>query len=313
MSTVELKSPPPPRPLDPFRRAVLRGLGVLIPPLLTIVIFLWVGSTVKVYLLDPLENLARGVLEYQYAKRIVPASRVPRNQVSDGKVELDGVLYQQLADGRFVPVEDYEYVRDALEPAPMPENATILYRNLIERKFLPPEVVIPLFLCGFLLLLYLLGRFLAAGIGRLFWAQFEGVINRLPLVRNVYSAVKQVSDFMFSERDVQFNRVVAIEYPRKGIWMMAFVTGEGLLDVRCAANEPILTVLVPTSPMPFTGFTTMVRRSETIDLNITLEQALQFMVSCGVVTPVDQLSQVQVDREGARLATTSLTGPNINP
>jgi len=134
-------------------------------------------------------------------------------------------------------------------------------------------------------MLYLLGKFLAAGVGRFFWMQFERLINRLPVIRNVYSSVKQVTDFMFSEREIEYTRVVAVEYPRKGVWTVAMVTGDSLLDIRSAANEPVMSVLIPTSPMPFTGFTVTVKKSETIDLNITIDQAFQFIVSCGVVAP----------------------------
>jgi uncharacterized membrane protein len=104
----------------------------------------------------------------------------------------------------------------------------------------------------------------------------------------VYSSVKQVTDFVFNERRIGFNRVVAVEYPRQGIWAVAFVTGEGMLDVRAAANEPVLSVLIPTSPIPGTGFTVVVRKSEVLDLNMTVDQAIQYLVSCGVVIPPQQ-------------------------
>jgi len=106
-----------------------------------------------------------------------------------------------------------------------------------------------------------------------------------------------VTDFMFSERDIEYTRVVAVEYPRKGIWQIAFVTGDSLLDIACAANEPVVAVFFPCSPMPFTGFTAIVKRSDTIDLNITMEQAIQFVVSCGVVSPPQQMSQALALRE----------------
>ena len=79
--------------------------------------------------------------------------------------------------------------------------------------------------------------------------------------------------------------MVAVEYPRAGTWAIAFVTGEGFVEVQAACGEPVLSLLVPTSPMPATGFAIIVRKSETIDLNITIDQALQFIVSCGVVAP----------------------------
>jgi uncharacterized membrane protein len=170
----------------------------------------------------------------------------------------------------------------------MPQTADGIYNRYVQLRYLKRYVVIPVFLCVFVLVLYLLGKFLAAGVGKFFWSQIERVIHRLPLIRNVYGSVKQVTDFMFSESELEYTRVVAIEYPRRGIWTLAFVTGESMLDIASAANEGVLAVLVPTSPMPFTGFTATVKRSETIDLNITMEQALQYIMSCGVVTPPQQ-------------------------
>jgi uncharacterized membrane protein len=87
---------------------------------------------------------------------------------------------------------------------------------------------------------------------------------------------------------MEFTRVVAVEYPRKGIWSLGFVTGEGMRGIVEAAGEPVLSVLIPTSPMPATGFTVTVLRSEAVDINITVDQAFQFIVSCGVVVPMTQ-------------------------
>ena len=140
--------------------------------------------------------------------------------------------------------------------------------------------------------MYFLGKFFAAGIGRWIWRLFEGFIERLPVIRKVYSSVKQVTDYVFDEqRRVGFSRVVAVEYPRQGVWAIAFVTGEGLLDVSAAANEPVLSLLIPTSPVPGTGFTAMARKSEVLDLNMTVDEAIQYIVSCGVVVPPQQQSR----------------------
>ncbi|HCK41879.1 MAG: DUF502 domain-containing protein [Pirellulales bacterium] len=272
--------------LDPFRRAVLRGLAVLLPPLLTIVILVWVSNTVANYLLVPFEGFARSQLISQFQSEIVSAK-----SLAD-----DDQLYQKTEDGFAVPVEYYAFVQDELGGR-VPPTADELINVYVERRFLRRHIVIPIFLCVFVLVLYLLGKFLAAGVGRFFWMQFERVINRLPLVSNVYSSVKQVTDFLFSEREIEYTQVVAIEYPRRGIWTLAMVTGESLLDIRCAANEPVLSVLVPTSPMPFTGFTVTVKKSETLDLNITMDQAFQFIVSCGVVVPPQQIAEAQAERD----------------
>lgn len=273
---------------DPFRRAVIRGLGVLLPPLLTIVIFLWVGNTVRSYLLEPIELRARQLLTHHFSGEIIAAKDVLPEDIRDGTDAAFSRPYQKMADELLVPSSYYDFVVDKVGRA-VPTTSEGLIEAYVDYRFLSPYLVIPVFTCVFLLVVYLLGKFLAAGVGRIFWTQLERLINRLPLIRNVYSSVKQVTDFVFSERELAYTRVVAIEYPRKGIWTTAFVTGEGIPDIRSAANEPILSLLVPTSPMPFTGFTVNVKRSETIDLNITMDQALQFIISCGVVCPPQQL------------------------
>jgi hypothetical protein len=84
---------------------------------------------------------------------------------------------------------------------------------------------------------------------------------------------------------MEVSRVVAVEYPRKGIWQLGLVTGVGIPDIEAMVGEECLSVLVCTSPMPMAGFTITVRRSECVDLNITLDQAIQFIVSCGVIVP----------------------------
>ncbi|NOY43021.1 MAG: DUF502 domain-containing protein [Planctomycetes bacterium] len=295
--------------LDPFRRAVLRGLAVLLPPLLTVVIFLWVGNTVVNYLLEPMEAGARQLLVGHFKKQILTPEDVSADQIRDGLEENFARPYQKTEDGLIVPSEMYDFVDSEITDA-VPSLANEVMKVYVERKFLRRQYVIPLFLCVFVLVLYLLGKFLAAGVGRFFWMQFERVINRLPLVRNVYSSVKQVTDFMFSEREIEYTRVVAVEYPRKGIWTIAMVTGESMLDIRCAANEPVLSILVPTSPMPFTGFTVTVKKSETIDLNLTIDQAFQFIVSCGVVVPPQQMVQAVADREQAAGGNPSLLPPS---
>lgn len=282
-------------PINPFRRAVLRGLAVVLPPLLTIVIFVWIGNTVAVYLLEPLESGARwAIVQGTHDIR----DDLPLTNVQEGTALIEGVgVFQRTKDGRFVPLTVYDKVADDPGVSGIPPTADGVYDRYVEIRYLQRYVVIPIFLCVFILTLYLLGKFLAAGVGKFFWLQFERIIHRLPLIRNVYSSVKQVTDFMFSESEIEYTRVVAIEYPRKGIWTLAMVTGESMLDIRSAANEPVLSVLVPTSPMPFTGFTVTVKKSEAIDLNLTIDQAFQFIVSCGVVVPPHQLAEIA---EGAQ-------------
>lgn len=274
----------------PFRSAVLRGMGIVSPPLLTIVIFLWVGSTIQDYVLEPVTVWSRDTLVW-----ILKDVRTDIEGVKPGQqtVVLEGKSYYRLDNDTYIPWQVYERVSKNPGKEPLTQTGTAYYRRYVELKFMQPLYTIPFFLSVFVLVLYLLGKFMAAGMGRVFYNLFEQGIHRLPLIRNVYSSVKQVSDFFFSERQVEITRVIAVEYPRKGIWSLGFVTGESMRDIRAAANEPILSVLMATSPMPMTGFTITVRKSETIDLNITVEQAFQFIISCGVVVPVSQVQGEQ--------------------
>ncbi len=288
-----------PRSLDPFRRAVLRGLGVLLPPLLTVVIFLWVGGTVSRYVLTPLTQATRYVLvEYTSDIRKPEDFPVTAHPLGDRVADADGQPFHRTPDGLYIPISVYEQVEEGLTRNQAdPATAREWYGRHIDDVWLRPWIVVPIFLSVFLLLLYTIGKFLAAGIGRFFYGQFESLINRVPLVSNVYSSVKQVTDFLFSDPDLDITRVVAVEYPRKGIWTVAFATGESLLDIESSANEAVMTVLIPTSPMPFTGFTITVKKSETVDLNMTIDQAFQFVVSCGVVVPPHQLTREVLGRD----------------
>jgi uncharacterized membrane protein len=285
----------------PVRRAVLRGLAIVLPPLLTIILFLWAWNTIESYVLVPAEGLARDLIVWSISdvQDGIPANLDTADKLigPDGSVtsfKYRDTVYVPIEGekGKWIPATIYNKVKEKKSRRLIISTATgkQIYDEYVDIAYLNRAIVIPVFLCLFVLVLYVLGKFMAAGVGRMLWNFFEGLIHRLPIIRNVYSSVKQVTDFIFSEREIQFTRVVAVEYPRKGTWSIAFVTGESMLDIRAAANEPVVSLLIPTSPMPATGFTVTVRKSETVDLDITLDQAVQFIVSCGVVVPLHQQS-----------------------
>ncbi|MCA9100271.1 MAG: DUF502 domain-containing protein [Planctomycetales bacterium] len=272
---------------------------------------LWVWGTVREYVLKPVEWLAEQGLYYALEDIRTPAEirkiEITRDEKSGEVTTDDGVFVS--VGARYIPepVFDYLYGVDGVWPGgPVQPNADLVYHEYVRTRYLKPYIVRPIFLGVFILLMYMLGKFLAAGVGRVTWGLVERGVGRLPLISNVYSSVKQVTDFMFTESDIQYTRVVAIEYPRKGIWSIALVTSESLLDISSAANEPVLAVLVPSSPMPVTGYTMTVRKSEAIDLDLSIDQALQFIVSCGVVVPPHQLPRPlehsDVERDSADVA-----------
>jgi len=273
----------------PFRRAVLRGLAVLCPPLLTVLILVWAVNTTKSYFLEPVTGWVREGLVWRLADI---REDLPLNTTMPRTAMVDGRPYHQLDNGTFIPQSVYERVQKQPGES-LPITGEGFYRRYVDLVYLRPYYAIPCFLGVFILLLYFLGKFMAAGIGRFFGSLVDRLVLQLPGVRAVYAAVKQVTDFLFTQNEIKFTRIVAVEFPRKGAWSVGFVTSEGLKAVHDAVGEPMLTVLIPYSPLPVTGGTIVVRRSECIDLDITFDQACQFIVSCGVVVPPQQRLQLK--------------------
>lgn len=145
-------------------------------------------------------------------------------------------------------------------------------------------------IAGFLIALlavFIVGAFLASVVGKTLWRMVERFIMNTPFLKQVYPYVKQVTDFLLTQEEKKrmFSRVVAVEYPRKGIWSMGLVTGSGLKKIIDNVEKEFLTVLMPTSPTPFTGFVIMVPKEQVMDLDMTVEEALRFAVSAGVIAP----------------------------
>lgn len=290
------------RSFRPFRTATLRGLAIILPPLLTIIVFVWALNLIETYVLRPVESALTQSIVY-YVEEIEENPSVEEKLASeqytrrgDEVINSEGRTISQVSNGQWIPKEVVEVAENSPGESSL-ATANQYYQQYVKNKHLKRHLFVPAFLALFLAILYLLGKLMAAGIGRFFLHYVETIITQLPIIRNVYSSVKQVTDFAFNENEMSFSSIVAVEYPRKGIWSMGFVTGEGMREIRDAAGEPILTVLMPTSPMPATGFTISVPKSETIDLNITIDQAVQFCVSCGVVIPDNQQNEKTIEGE----------------
>ncbi|MGQ9820219.1 MAG: DUF502 domain-containing protein [Thermogutta sp.] len=277
-----------PSPLDPFRIAVWRGLATVLPPLLTFVILIWIVTTINLYIFRPLTDGTRDLI-FLYIGDIKAPSAVPPELRRQPEVELNGKTYTRVRGGKYLPKHVLDYLVAELGEDEIPTDARECYQQYIQLRFLKPHIILPFLIAVLILVLYLLGKLVAARVGRLVWGTIESALFSFPLVKSIYGSVKQVSDFLLAQRQMEFSRVVAVEYPRKGIWSMGLVTGESLGEIRSAANEPVLAVFIPTSPAPMTGFTINVPKRDTIDLDISIDQAIQFIVSCGVVSPAQQL------------------------
>ena len=115
----------------------------------------------------------------------------------------------------------------------------------------------------------------------------DALVSRIPVVRSIYSSVKQVSDTLFSESGNAFRTAVLVQWPREGVWTVAFVTGAPSGEVAAYLRDEFVSVYVPTTPNPTGGYFVMLRKSECIELEMSVDAALRYIVSMGVVAPSD--------------------------
>ena len=246
-----------------FRRFFLRGLVAVLPTLLTIALILWVLTMIQDYVGQHINVLAKWfVVQF-------------------------GTLYQALAtDSAAEPGRGWWQV--VVGPRTQWDRVHGIWQTY------------RLGWVGFVLafvVIYIFGRFVASLVGKSIWRLIERAFLRMPVVRGIYPSVKQVTDFLLSERKMEVSRVVAVEYPRKGVWSIGLVTGPGMRTLQNANEGVYLTVFIPSSPTPVTGYTITVRRDEVIDLPVHVDDALRFTVSGGVIMPaVEQLSQAEMER-----------------
>lgn len=124
-------------------------------------------------------------------------------------------------------------------------------------------------------------------IGRSLLRWGENIVDRTPVVRSIYSGVKQIAETVFSQRDSSFDTACLIEYPRKGIWAIAFIStnAKGEVKRKLPGDDTIATVFLPTTPNPTSGFLLFLPRSEVIELDMTVEDAAKLVISAGLVYP----------------------------
>lgn len=133
--------------------------------------------------------------------------------------------------------------------------------------------------------LIVVGMFAAGFMGKFFMRLGEWIVYKLPLISSVYSLLKQVFETFLSTKTQVFNKVVLLEYPRKGIWILGLVSSETKGEVKKLLKEEMLNVFIPTTPNPTSGFLIFVPKSETIELDMTVEEGIKFIISGGLVEP----------------------------
>jgi uncharacterized membrane protein len=149
-----------------------------------------------------------------------------------------------------------------------------------------------------LLVLLVTGLLAANIVGRSMVGLWESLLDRIPVVRSVYSAVKNFTEIVFSGSGQSFKKVLLIEYPRKGIYSLAFQTASNLGEVQGRTGEEMICTFVPTTPNPTSGYIIIVPKRDIIELDMEIDEALKMIISLGVVVPTwrrDQIAELPLE------------------
>lgn len=174
-----------------------------------------------------------------------------------------------------------------------------LFIGFVDSKVTPlipikynPETYLPFALPGLglvilILTLMVIGALTAGFMGRL-WTRFsERMLIRMPVIRNVYSAVKQILETVLADHSKAFREAVLVEYPRRGIWAIAFITGRTEGEVQNVTEEECINIFLPTTPNPTSGFLLFVPKKDLVPLSMKVEEAIKMVISGGIITPPD--------------------------
>ncbi len=166
-----------------------------------------------------------------------------------------------------------------------------LVNNLIPQKYLPEAIfnldtTIPgSGIILVLLVILITGVMVTNILGRKIVALWEKVLNKIPGFRNIYNVLKKVSDTVFNTSTESFRKAFLIQYPSKGIWVIAFQSGDYRGEAKSIIGEEIMNLFVPTTPNPTSGFFVMLAKKDAFELDMSVEEAFKLVISAGVVTP----------------------------
>ncbi|MDZ4755030.1 MAG: DUF502 domain-containing protein [Phycisphaerae bacterium] len=254
------------------KRAFLRGLAVLLPSILTLWILVAAYQFISRNIAEPINAAARSALAWG------SASTGPLSGRFEPSAEAIDATIADRAIGSRTP--------------PSREAIAAELRSREVHRWWNDRWYTSLFgLVVALTFVYVAGRLVGGWLGRKLFSLMERVLISVPLVGQIYPHVKQIVGFFFSdggeeEKSMKFSKVVVVEYPRKGIWSIGLLTGTAMLAVENEAGDA-LTVFIPSSP-PLTGWTVTVPRDQVHELPITIDEALRYLVSGGVLVPPHQ-------------------------
>lgn len=186
-------------------------------------------------------------------------------------------------------------------PAAITFYVAWLVIDFVDRQITPwlpprynPETYLPFGLPGIGLLILLfsltvIGALTAGFLGNILVRTGERILTRMPIIRSIYSATKQIFETVLRQQSTAFREVVLLEYPRPGIWAIGFITAPAAAEICRLINGEMANVFVPTTPNPTSGFLLFIPRSDLVRLSMTVEEGIKMVVSGGIVTPPDHM------------------------
>ena len=266
-----------------FRRFFTRGLTVLLPTVLTIWLLWMAIAFVYQKIADPINLGIRTAIVWgvpALPEKYQPAwSEVTPEQRSTFLATPQGM---DLGD----------------EPSDARVNSAII-RNKLALLWQDHWYLAGAGLAVAIILIYLAGVLLGGFLGRKVYGRLELLIAQVPVFKQVYPHVKQLVDLVIGERQVAFQKAVLVEYPRKGVWTVGLVTGRSMAAIHEVAGKPCISVFVPSTPAPFTGFTITIPEDEAIELPISVDSAIRFFITGGALVP-DGQAPADSNRPGAK-------------
>jgi len=257
-----------------FKRFFSRDLAILLPTAVTLWLLWQAFGFVYNTVAQPINK----------ATRITVIWVVPKVMDEESLPEWFQVTQAEIAEARANRPEIRENVSDAA--------VRLTLRREYLQKFWrehPYLNLTGLFIA--IMLIYLAGVLLGNIVGKSLYSRVERLITRIPGFKQVYPHVKQVVDMVIGEKKMAFSKVVVVEYPKDGIWTVGFLTGNSLRQIDEFAGDRVVSVFIPTSPTPFTEFTINMPRSKVQEISMTIEEALRFVITAGVLAPGDMPSE----------------------
>ncbi len=247
-----------------FTRAFLTGLATLLPTVLTIIIITIAYNFLDEKIAQPITQMIRKGF----------SSQIAQEYFWKGALNL----------------QDWQ-LDEEIDSSGLPERANDVPLSIRVEEISPTWI-------GFVLAIVLV---LAVGIifrgvlGRQLLRLIEGLIRRIPFIKVIYPYAKQVTEFFFEEKNkIEYDTAVALEYPRKGIWSLGFVTSGGFSSIQNLTKTPMVSIFIPSSPTPITGYTIMIPQDETIPLDLSVDEVLRFTISGGVIVPPGEIPKTAI-------------------